>query len=142
MAKRTKGTKKKGSPRTWHIGMLKVNPFGREVPIFTSSKAYMAEAASLGYEVSEPDGSFLGYLSIIEDEDGYTRHAIIFHEDARFHTWVHEISHLIDYVFKHCGVPSGIESTEVRAYLMNDLLIQLQEIMHKHDKRGSKKKAA
>lgn len=44
-------------------------------------------------------------------------------------TWVHEASHVVDFVFEHLGIDTGIEVTEVRAYMLGHIFASIEDIM-------------
>ena len=52
-------------------------------------------------------------------------------ERANLGTVVHECSHMIDFMFEVHGVPGGVESTEIRAYMLTQLLMDVALILQR-----------
>ena len=44
-------------------------------------------------------------------------------------TWVHEASHLVDFVIDYLGLDPGVEGTETRAYMLGHIYSSIEEIM-------------
>ncbi len=61
--------------------------------------------------------------------DGVCHYAVGFNEDFDYTTIIHEASHLVDMVFEQRGIPSGTESTEIRAYTLQYICQELFKIM-------------
>ena len=63
--------------------------------------------------------------------DGNIRLAMVIKPEATKATWAHECVHVADFVIDYLGLPTSVEGTEVRAYMVGYLFSRLQKIMRK-----------
>lgn len=67
--------------------------------------------------------------------DGDVRLSMVIKDPRHKATWAHECVHIADFVMDYLSLPSGVENTEVRAYMVGHLFGGLQDIFAKKGKR-------
>jgi hypothetical protein len=110
-------------------GMVLVMPFQAQVAIFDSLKArnkYYKKVLKLGNIVH----AAVAVASYNQDDDGEFWYSITFQSEPNIGTIIHECSHMVDFMFEIHGVPGGIESTEIRAYMLSLLVLDVCEILN------------
>lgn len=110
------------------IGVIELSIFNIDIPVFLTDEDRVQELRRRGYDAEPCDRDHFGLVSQCITEDGYMSLAMVITSRARSGTIPHECSHLVDFVFDHVGIPGGVESTEIRAYL-STYLIEQTEIM-------------
>ena len=110
-------------------GMVLVMPFQAQVAIFDNLKArnkYYKKVLKIGNTIH----AAVAVASYNEDEDGCFWYSITFQSEPDIGTIIHECSHMVDFMFETHGVPGGIESTEIRAYMLSLLVLDVCEILN------------
>ena len=99
-------------------------------PVLWTSRSH--HDSSCGYRAgSQPDNvvhANVAVASYNEDDDGVFWYSITFNQTPTMGTIIHECSHIVDYIFETHGVPGGIESTEIRAYMLSLMVLDVCEI--------------
>lgn len=101
--------------------IIRIEPFGCDLNIFGSRKdfkAFLKEHKAPGIPNIPKNAPAFFYRGLCK---GYRLWCILFPDEISIDV-VHECSHVIDQLFKDVGVPPGLESTELRAYLMGKLV--------------------
>lgn len=114
------------------LGIILVNPFQAQVAIFDSIKArnkYYKKVLKIGNIL--PAEITVAVASYNQDDDGAFWYSITFNETPTMGTIIHECSHMVDFMFETHGVPGGIESTEIRAYMLALMVLDVCEIFQK-----------
>ena len=111
------------------VGMVLVMPFQAQVAIFDSLKArnkYYKKVLKLDNII--PAEVTIAVASYNQDDEGAFWYSITFNQTPNIGTIIHECSHMVDFMFETHGVPGGIESTEIRAYMLQLMIFDVCEI--------------
>jgi hypothetical protein len=73
-----------------------------------------------------PEASY-GAAVIHEEPDGKAWWGMILNSDCDDCTIVHECSHIVDFIFDQQNLPTGVENTELRAYMIGNLFDSVKE---------------
>ena len=110
------------------IGMVLVMPFQAQVAIFDNFKSrqkYYKKVLKI-----ETDCEGFACASYDRIGNGPWWFSICIPEHCNIGTIIHECSHMVDFMFETHGVPGGIESTEIRAYMLSLLVLDVCEILN------------
>ncbi len=112
------------------VGIALVMPFQAQVAVFDNFKSrckYYKKV--LKFDISHHGPKGRAVASYDQDDNGIYWYALCIPDDCNLGTVVHECSHMIDFMFETHGVPGGIESTEIRAYMLGVLFMDVCEIL-------------
>lgn len=110
------------------IDSIPVDIFSIDIPVFISDEDRVYELRKRGFPAELCDRGHYGLVSCTYSDDGHMALAMVITPGAKNNTVTHECSHLVDFIFEHVGIPGGIESTELRAYL-SSFLIEKTDLM-------------
>ncbi|WP_282026827.1 hypothetical protein [Limimaricola cinnabarinus] len=65
--------------------------------------------------------------------DGVTWFAMVIPNGLEVPTVAHECSHLVDFILDHCGVPMGVENSELRGFLLEFVLSETLDLLDQRD---------
>jgi hypothetical protein len=105
------------------VPVIEVGPFGVQVALFSSEEERADHFKDvLGLDVETKNACF-GVCSKTPDENGVCYFAITITDDANLGTLAHECSHLVDFLCDEFGVPLDVENTEIRAYMIQSIIL-------------------
>lgn len=142
--------RKSQTKKPW-IGMIDLDIYGIQIPVFIDMKSRNEAIKSIGIEPKDFDTPFYGLACYEDHPDGSSILSLVLTPESNLQTWSHEASHLTDFVFDMVGISTSLECTEPRAYMLGYIVARIAEIMHdyeeslkaeKRKKRIQKKKAA
>lgn len=114
-------------------GVLNVDIFNITIPVFLCPRMLVDAFKDKNIAVDEDwaDDSIPtnGLAIYTRDSEGCAVLGLVIHQDAPVSVWVHEISHLVDFIFNIVGIDGGYEHTETRAHMAGKLFDQLEDIM-------------
>lgn len=113
------------------IGIIPLDVFNLEVAVFSNDDDRVAALRADGCDVEGRNSVALASAHMDEAGDGSLRLSLVIKPVATRATWAHECAHLADFVMDYLGVPTGIENTEIRGYLVGRLFAGLDEMMGK-----------
>lgn len=104
--------------------IIEAFPFRVQIAVSDCHRKLRKHYKKLGTPKPDVDRNINGCAGWESDKNGVRYWFLYVAPDSRNGTVIHECSHLVDFIFEKCGVPPGTESTEVRAYLHQDLVEQ------------------
>lgn len=99
------------------------------IPIFTSEDACAAFCAYEGVEFQPSTHAVFGSAGWGQDRDGHVLFYVVLPPHSNTNTWVHEASHLVDFIIDHLGLEPGIQGTETRAYMLGHIFSSIEAAM-------------
>jgi len=111
------------------IGIAIVNPFQAQVAVFNSMKSlrkYHKKQLDLTLNISGAQ-AFACWNTHNATGEGWF--AICVPDDCNLGTVVHECSHMVDFMCEAHDVPINAENTEIRAYMLGVLFMDVCEIL-------------
>lgn len=111
------------------VGVILVMPFQAQVAIFDSFKArkkYYKNVLKLDVKSLKHGAAVASYD---QDDDGQYWYAMCIPEKCNMGTIVHECSHMVDFMCETHGVPIDIENTEIRAYMLGVMFLDVCEVL-------------
>lgn len=109
--------------------VVMVHPFRAQVAVFSDNEArcwYFENHLGISDHGMDERASY-GMASQHQDDSGVSWHSMHLPEDAGIGTVVHECSHIVDYLMDAHGVPISIDNTEIRAYMLEALFMDVME---------------
>lgn len=117
-------------PSSLRIGLIHLDMFNIEIPVFASEADRVQELTKAGFYVETDNKPFRGLAGwTSHKETNQIQHYIVITDQGDECTWAHEASHIVDMVFDLLGIPPGIESTEIRSYTLGHIFGCLMGIM-------------
>lgn len=101
--------------------VIHVNPFGVQVGLFKSVKSFRKRFPNAPVDVE--CGARAYAVKFVED--GSTWFAMIIPENSLVSLIAHECSHTVDFIMENTGVPINVENTEIRAYLLGQMIADI-----------------
>lgn len=108
-------------------GAIDVGVFNVQIGVFVGDGALDKWAEERGIEFKSRNSR--GFAFWVTDPSGEDWFGIMVQNDAGEPTKVHECVHLADFIMDSAGVPTGVENTEVRAYLTAHIYEGLCDIL-------------
>jgi hypothetical protein len=105
--------------------VILVNPFQAQVAIFRDLKKLEKYHRKVLHIEVNFDRSARGMASEQVDKDGSRWWSLYLPGDTSLGTVVHECSHIVDFLMDAHGVPLTVENTEIRAYLLGVLFMDV-----------------
>jgi len=99
--------------------------FSCGVDLIRSDKAFKKYQDA--YNFNMPEDYFNGsdaLLGSFENDSGGDQYFILCYKSVSLDILIHELSHATDYIMDYHGVPVNMKNTEIRAYLLQHLLVQ------------------
>ena len=119
------------------IGSIMLDIFNLEVAIFRSEADRIECLRGEGCDnLSEHNPASISSAHLDMTRDGAPRLSMVIKPKATRATWVHECVHIADFVIDLLNLPTGVENTEIRAYMVGHLFAGLSEIIG--SRRGRK----
>ena len=111
-------------------GWIFLDMFRISIPIFLTNKECVEVLEYEGIE-TQPDHDYRveGYAGWGQDKEGMRLHYVMLPKDSCTNTWVHEASHLVDFIIDFLGLDASIDGTETRAYMMGHIYSSIEDIM-------------
>lgn len=111
------------------IGFIDIDVFNLQVAVFSKNKSRLKMLRKQG--CNDPSASDEGAFASahLDFVNGSARLSMVLKPAASKSSWAHECSHIVDFIFNFLGIPPGIESTEIRSYLLGHLWSGLEKIM-------------
>lgn len=111
-------------------GWISLDMFRMSIPIFLTNTHCIEVLKHEGIEVVPDDGKVVqGYAGWGTDAEGVRLHYVMLPPDSNTNTWVHEASHLVDFIIDYLGLDPSIDGTETRAYMLGHIFSSIEEIM-------------
>jgi len=105
---------------------IPLDMFNLGVAVFRSETKRLAVLQKQGcVDLERQNDSALASAHMDYTSDGAIRLSMVIKPGATRSTWAHECSHIADFAMEYLGIPPGVESTEVRAYLVGHLFWHL-----------------
>ena len=112
------------------IGIIPLDIFNLDVAVFKSEPDRLAQQRAQGCnDLTEHSSAALSSAHRDFTDAGNVRFAMVIKPEANKATWAHECVHIADFVIDHLGLPTAVEATEIRAYMVGHLFSHLQKIM-------------
>lgn len=117
-------------------GIIKLDIFDLDVAVFDTEDARIACLTDQGCnDLTRHADAAIASAHIDSTDSGSTRLSMVIKPHASKSTWAHECVHIADFVMDHLSLPSGVENTEIRSYMVGHLFAGLQGIFPKKGKR-------
>lgn len=111
-------------------GWIILDMFRIAIPIFLTNKHCIEVLEYEGIDIVPDDGKVVqGYAGWGTDAEGVRLHYVMLPADSNTNTWVHEASHLVDFIIDFLGLDPTIDGTETRAYMLGHIYSSIEEIM-------------
>lgn len=110
------------------LGVVFADPFGAQISCFDGIKALRKWGKSTGLDVTDWGPACYGLAIRGEDKNGITWFAIALEDRASIRTLVHECSHMVDFIHDTFGVPIEMQNTEIRAYQLAALVMDVSSV--------------
>jgi len=118
-------------------GLIPIDVFCLEVAVFDNEDARLARLKEEGCaDLTRHTDAAIASAHLDVTESGAPRLSMVIKPHAKKSTWAHECVHIADFVMDHLQLPTGLENTEIRAYLVGHLFGGLQDIFGKKGKRA------
>jgi hypothetical protein len=110
------------------IDLIEIDMFQVQAALFIDLDCMIDQLISLGTDADNSWRKELcrGMAAHVHDESGSPVLALYIAPDSPVSVWVHEISHLVDFIFDIRGISPCAKSTETRAY-MNQFIFEIIE---------------
>ncbi|WP_065321770.1 hypothetical protein [Tritonibacter mobilis] len=105
--------------------VILVNPFQAQVAIFRDLEKLSKYHRKVLRITVDFDRSAHAMASEQVDEDGCRWWSLYLPEETTLGTVVHECSHMVDFLMEAHGVPLSVANTEIRAYLLGVLFMDV-----------------
>lgn len=120
------------APKYPFIGVVKLDVFDVEVPVYLSDDDRVAALKNCGVQAEPYDGAYHGLTTINQADCGLLFFSLVIPIDSEDATWVHEASHLADFIMETLGMDPGPGNTETRAYVTAHIFRQISNILDAH----------
>lgn len=111
------------------LGVVFVDVFNIQIGVFRSQKKCRKYLADLGCVIDPVTGAHHGIARVDEGNGGEEWFSLIITKSARDGTLVHECVHMADFIMESLGIPTGVENTEIRAYLTQHIFCEAGVIL-------------
>ncbi len=112
------------------IGSIPLDIFNIDVAVFATESDRLEVLGNEGCEsLTRHADAALSSAHMDVTANGAARFSMVIKPEATKATWAHECVHIADFVMDHLSLPTGVENTEVRAYLVGHLFANLDEMM-------------
>jgi hypothetical protein len=116
-------------------GVIHLDVFNLQVAVFDNEDARLAALKDQGCnDLTRHTDAAIASAHMDATESGSPRLSMVIKPHATKATWAHECVHIADFVMDHLQLPTGVENTEIRAYLVGHLFAGLQDIFRKKGK--------
>lgn len=117
-------------------GMIRLDIFNLDVAVFDNEDDRIACLTDQGCnDLTRHTDAAYASAHLDSTASGSPRLSMVIKPHASKSTWAHECVHIADFVMDHLSLPSGVENTEIRAYMVGHLFAGLQDIFPKKGKR-------
>lgn len=117
-------------------GIIRLDVFNLEVAVFDSEDDRIECLKDQGCtDLTRHTDAAIASAHLDVTESGSPRISMVIKPRATKATWAHECVHVADFVIDLLRLPTGLENTEIRAYLVGHLFAGLQDIFRKKGKR-------
>lgn len=110
-----------------HIDMLRIC-----IPLFLTEEDCDEFLKSQGIEPATLDTKVRGFAGFASCPDGAILYYLMLPLETKPRTWVHEASHLVDFIMHHLGMETDLTGTEVRAYMIDHIFASIEDIMSQY----------
>ena len=110
-------------------GVIYLDIYKIQIPVFTTDQDCEEVCKFEGLTIPELTAPSLAYAGYGEDKNSCRVFYLMLPTDSKVSTWVHEASHIVDYVIDYLGLEAGIAGTEARAYMLDFIYTSIEEIM-------------
>lgn len=107
-----------------YIDMLRIC-----IPVFLTEKDCNEFLVAEGITPCELDTKVHGFAGFANDPEGRTLFYVTLPIDTQPRTWVHEASHLVDFIMHKLGMETDLTGTETRAYMIDHIFSSIEDIM-------------
>lgn len=119
-------------PHAYH-DVIEVEMFQAQIPVFTDRREMIETLISIGTDAKTAwidEGPCFGMATTVKDSSGADVFALYLDPEADASVWVHEASHLVDFIFDSRGISTCMASTETRAYMLGWIFKEIARIMN------------
>lgn len=116
-------------------GVVLMMPFQQQVAVFDSFKSWRKYFKAIGQPLDEENlecangaNAVAGYHT---GSNGKIWFWCVLPDTTNLGTIVHECSHLVDFTCDVSGVPVNVENTEIRAYMLGVLFLDVCEVLNR-----------
>lgn len=110
-------------------GWINIDVYRIAIPICLSSDACRELCEHEGISWDMPEKTVMAFAGWGQTKKGQRMHYVMLPSDSTPTTWVHEASHLVDFIFDYLGLDPSIEGTEARAYLLEHIYASIEATM-------------
>jgi hypothetical protein len=112
-------------------GFIDIDMFRLCIPVFTTDKARIEYTSHFSdrVETLPDDHAYHGLAGYAVCRDMTWMFWLVIPVESNQNTWVHEASHIVDYVIDHLGLDPGIDGTETRAYMLGHIFSSIEDIL-------------
>jgi hypothetical protein len=127
-------------PRLYAEGLISIELFSLEAPLYVSETIRVEALKYMGYDIEHVKHPMNGCVGVDYCKENIPLFSMTITPGSTISTWAHEAVHLADLLMDSRGVPTDVSNTEVRAYLTGYIVEQIAFIMDKYYEREAKKK--
>lgn len=107
---------------------IHVDVFNLAIAVFRSDKARVKHLIKNGFNATAHDNRAIASAHVDTTSNRFCLSFVI-KKDASKSVWVHECSHMADFICDILGVPISLKNTEIRAYLIQHLFSELEKAL-------------
>ena len=117
-------------PEKWKpVGIVKINLFGVSIGVFDTFKAYKSyHEKVLKLDTEGVNIRAIAAATVLVSDKSTHWFALIIPKKANIVTIAHECSHMADFIMDVHGVPISLDNTEIKAYLMAQIMQDVFDI--------------
>lgn len=120
--------KKKSKKPLW-VGIVHIAMFKIQCPLFLSEEDRLKTLKARGMSSDSWPTVAVGQVNRDKNAEGAIIYTMVITPGCGVDTWAHEAVHLADFVMDDLALPTGVENTEVRAYMVGHIVEQIDLIM-------------
>lgn len=109
-------------------GFVGIEIFSIYPMIFKTQEDHLTYFQAYGFSCPEPQHNFVAYAGYGENDKGIRAYFAVLPDGISCGVWVHEASHLVDFIFDHLGLPTKLGNTELRAYMIEHIFNEICSI--------------
>lgn len=119
----------KKAPKQRYKGLITLDMFNIDIPIYISDQDRVDDFQKYGLEVHQVDKPFFGLAGWTTDENDLRYFYVVLSPTSQPSTWVHEASHLVDFIIDYLGLDPSVDGTETRAYMLGHIFGSIEHVM-------------
>lgn len=111
------------------VGVISLDIFNLDVAVFCCEEDRFNILTEEGCDPDPHPEAAIASSHVDTTEKGDPRISMVIKHHASRAVWVHECSHIADFVCDVLGIPLSMDTTEVRAYLTQYLFAELEDLL-------------